>query len=228
MTRHFTVDAVLCDLDGTLVDSAPDLAVATDATLQDLGMPPRGEAAVRNWVGNGVERLLHRALTNDTHGEAEPGLLARARERFWGHYQRGLCVHSYLYPGVAEGLRELARLGYRLGCVTNKPADFAGPLLAGLGVSDWFPVVLGGDSVPNKKPAPDMLLAAATQLGVPIHQTLLAGDSVTDVRTARNAGCPVICVPYGYNHGLPIEEAGADAVIDDLSALPQLLRRASG
>jgi len=227
MTARFEVAAVLCDLDGTLVDSAPDLAVAVDATLQDLDMTPRGEAAVRNWVGNGAERLLHRALTNDDHGEADPDLLARAKERFWEHYHQNLCVHSRLYPEVAEGLRELARRGYRLGCVTNKPAAFTHPLLAGLGVAEFFPVVLGGDSVPNKKPAPDMLLEAATQLGVSIQQTLLVGDSITDVRTARNAGCPVVCVPYGYNHGQPIHDAGADAVIDALTALPELLQRAA-
>lgn len=224
MSGHFAVEAVFCDLDGTLVDSAPDLAAAADATLADLGLPPRGEEAVRGWVGNGVERLLHRALTNDHHGQAPAALFEHAKQCFWGHYQRGLCVHSRLYPGVQEGLLALAQQGFRLACVTNKPVDFARPLLKALGVDQLFSVVLGGDSVPQKKPAPDILLTAATQLGAGIQTSLLVGDSVTDVQTARNAGCPVVCVPYGYNHGQPIHQAQPDAVIDSLAALPDLLR----
>lgn len=227
MSLFFEVEAVLCDLDGTLVDSVPDLAAAVDATLEDLHLPPRGEAAIRRWVGNGAEKLLHRALCNDSHGEAEAELLAQAKEHFWRHYQQGLCQHSRLYPGVLAGLKQLQQQGYKLACVTNKPVDFARPLLQALTIEDVFPVVLGGGSVPRHKPAPDMLLEAATQLGVSIHQCLLVGDSITDIQTARNAGCPVVCVPYGYNHGIPIDQAGADALINTLDALPALLRRAA-
>lgn len=225
MSNIFTATAILCDLDGTLVDSVPDLAAAVDATLLDLGLPPRGQAAVRSWVGNGADQLLHRALCDDAQGKADEALFRRARDYFWQHYGEKLCVQSQLFPGVYEGLATLHQQGYRLACVTNKPADFARPLLEALGISDYFPVVLGGDSVAHKKPAPDMLLSAAEQLATPITHSLLVGDSITDVRTARNAGCPVVCVPYGYNHGQPIEQAGADALIDALDALPALLRR---
>ncbi|MFO1349234.1 MAG: phosphoglycolate phosphatase [Gammaproteobacteria bacterium] len=220
------IRAILFDLDGTLVDSAPDLAVAVNAMLAALGLPARSEADVRRWVGNGAEVLIRRALSGSMDGAASAGLVAAAQPLFQAAYGDKLCVHSRVYPGVVESLEALTRLRLPLACVTNKPSAFTLPLLRTLGIADYFQCVIGGDEAP-KKPAPDALLIAARRLGVDIGWTLMVGDSANDVRAARNAGCPVVCVPYGYNHGLDIRGAHPDAVIGSLADLPPLLRKAA-
>ncbi len=223
MRVPFEVDAIAIDLDGTLVDSVPDLATAVNATMADLGLPAVGEEKVRQWVGNGAARLVGRALTGRFDGTPGSRQLAAGLERFEHHYGENLCVGSRLYPGVREGLTALAALGYPLACVTNKPDAFAWPLLERLGVGDFFETVVGGDSAPAKKPAPDALLLVAERLGVNPERLLLVGDSVNDVGAARAGRCPVVCVPYGYNHGDDIRGANPDAVIGSLVDLPPLL-----
>jgi phosphoglycolate phosphatase len=219
------VTALFFDLDGTLVDSVPDLTAAVNVMLRQLGLPAREEAQVRTWVGNGMDKLIHRALTNDMAGWADPELFARARPLYKAAYADHISVYSELYPGAREGLTELHGAGFPLACVTNKLAEFALPLLDRLDIGHLFATVVGGECTPNPKPAPDALLLCAERLGVPIRQGLMVGDSRNDVGAARNAGCPVVCVPYGYNHGYDIRDAEPDAVIASIADLPALLRQ---
>ncbi|MEO6696622.1 MAG: phosphoglycolate phosphatase [Gammaproteobacteria bacterium] len=214
---------ILIDLDGTLVDSVPDLAFCVDKTMEALGMPPRGEARVRLWVGNGIVRLVQRALTGEMDGEADPALYERALPIFKALYAERTCVDSYLYPGVQEGLALLKGVGYALGCVTNKPAQFTEPLLEKLGISNNFTIIISGDTLPQQKPHPEPLLHAARFFGVLPEQALMVGDSVSDVKAARAAGFAIVCMSYGYNHGQDIRAAHPDAVIDSLVELSSLL-----
>ena len=218
---------VLIDVDGTLVDSVPDLAFCVDAMMEQLGLPRPGEARVRTWVGNGVERLVKRALTGELEAEPAPGLYDRAFPVFVELYKANTSQRSRLYPGVLEGLDYLAAGGYRLGCVTNKAAQFTEPLLKDLGVYERFGIVISGDSLARKKPDPLPLLHAAEFFGVSPDQSLMIGDSVSDVKAARAAGFQIICMSYGYNHGLDIRDAHSDAVIDSMAELPGLLERAA-
>lgn len=219
------ITAIFFDLDGTLVDSVPDLTAAVNVMLRQLDLPMREEAQVRTWVGNGMDNLIRRALANDMAGRADPELFARARPLYKAAYADHISVYSELYPGAHEGLAELRAAGFPLACVTNKAAEFALPLLDRLGIGHFFATVVGGECIPHPKPAPDALLLCAERLGIPVPQGLMVGDSLNDVGAARNAGCPVVCVPYGYNHGRDIREAEPDAVIDSIAALPPLLRK---
>lgn len=221
------VSAIFFDLDGTLVDSVPDLTAAVNVMLRQLGLPAREEAQVRTWVGNGMDNLLHRALTNDMAGQAEPELFARAKPLYKAAYADHISVYSELYPGVREGLAELRDAGFPMACVTNKLVEFALPLLKQLGIDHFFATVVGGECIPRPKPAPDALLLCAERLEVPVDRGLMAGDSLNDVGAARNAGCSVVCVPYGYNHGRDIREARPDVVIDSIAELPPLLNKAA-
>ncbi|KAA6184020.1 phosphoglycolate phosphatase [Thiohalocapsa marina] len=221
-------EMVLIDVDGTLVDSVPDLTFCVDAMMQQLGRPPRGEAAVRTWVGNGVERLVRRALSGTLDGEPTDADFDRAYPLFLELYADNTSKRSHLYEGVREGIDWLAANGYRLGCVTNKAAQFTEPLLRDLGIRDAFELVVSGDTLAEKKPSPAPLLHAARQLGVAPDRALMVGDSVSDVKAARAAGfLGIICMSYGYNHGQDIRSAGPDAVIDSMTQLPTLLSPAT-
>ena len=218
---------ILIDVDGTLVDSVPDLALCVDETMRAVGLPARGESRVREWVGNGVERLVERALTDDLDGMPELALFERAMPVFLDCYQRNTCKRSRLYPGVREGLDCLRAAGFALGCVTNKAGRFTLPLLEALGVRNDFGIVVAGDTLPKKKPDPLPLLHAAEHFGAAPADSLLVGDSISDVKAARAAGFRVVCVSYGYNHGQDIRLASPDAVIDSLAELPALLADAA-
>lgn len=218
------VTAVFFDLDGTLVDSVPDLTAALNIMLQQLDQPGREEAQVRTWVGSGMDNLIRRALVGDMDGNrANPALFARAKPLYKTAYAEHISVYSALYPGARAGLTALHTARIPMACVTNKPAEFARPLLDRLGIGGFFTTVVGGECTPHPKPSPDALLLCAERLGVPITQGLMVGDSLNDVGAARNAGCPVVCVPYGYNHGRDIREAEPDAVIVSIAELPALL-----
>ncbi len=220
-------EAVIVDVDGTLVDSVPDLAWCVDETMRRIGREPWGEARVRDWVGNGVERLVKRALTGDLEAEPDPADFERAYPVFLELYGENTSKRSRLYPGAAEALAALERAGYRLAAVTNKARRFTEPLLADLGVRARFTVVVCGDDCARKKPDPEPLLCAARALGVEPRQCLMVGDSSNDVQAARAAGMPVICVSYGYNHGRDIREAAPDAVVDSLLELLPMLEQAA-
>ena len=220
-------EMVMIDLDGTLVDSVPDLAYCADAMLAKLGMPPRGEAKVRQWVGNGVERLVKRALINQLDGEPDEALFAKALPIYMELYKDNISRRSRLYPGVKEGLDFLNGAGFKLGCITNKAAAFTEPLLKDVGIYDYFRIVVSGDTLPVKKPDPRPLLHAAEYFKVDPAHALMVGDSISDVKAARAAGFQVICVSYGYNHGQDIRNAHPDAVIDSMSQLAGLLTKAA-
>lgn len=226
--------AVLIDLDGTLVDSVPDLAYGIDQMMLQLNMPVRGEAAVTEWVGNGVERLVKRALLNSIDGEPDEALFQIALPLFEVAYAANNGKHSYLYDGVEAGLNYLQQQGYRLACVTNKPAAFTQPLLVAMGIAGFFDVTISGDQVDRRKPDPQPLLMAAEKLQVDAKQCVMLGDSITDILAARGAGMPIICVSYGYNHGQAIkqQERGQerhshqpDAVINSLANLPSIISK---
>ena len=207
---------VALDLDGTLVDTVPDIAWCIDRTMPRFGIPPRGEALVRRWVGNGVERLVERALTGGTESPAEPALLREACGVFLSLYARHGRDRSRAYPGVHEGVAALRAHGAALACITNKPRAPAVDLLAHLGLLDSLELVIGGDSLPRRKPDPLPLLHACSELRVTVENTVFVGDSINDVQAARGAGMRVACVRYGYNHGRDITEAAPDTVIDSL------------
>ena len=207
---------VLIDVDGTLVDSVPDLAFCVDAMMRELGMPERGEQRVRHWVGNGVERLVKRALLDRLDGEPDEAAFARALPVFEALYRENTSKRSRLYPGVMEALDFLKDTGVRLGCVTNKASQFTLPLLEDLGVRDYFETVICGDMVERKKPDPLPLLLAAEQLETQPQASLMVGDSMSDVKAARAAGFKIVCMSYGYNHGEDIRDYDPDAVIDSM------------
>ncbi len=214
---------VLIDVDGTLVDSVPDLAYCVDAMMNQLGLPRRGASEVRLWVGNGVERLVRRALIGALDGEPDEALFNQAYPIYLKLYETNVSERSVLYPGVREGLAWLKQQGFKLGCVTNKAAQFTLPLLKNLGVYNDFGIVVCGDTLPEKKPHPAPLLHAAKHFGVTPQQSLMLGDSVSDVKAARAAGFKIICMSYGYNHGQDIRTSHPDAVIDSMAELPRLL-----
>jgi phosphoglycolate phosphatase len=218
---------VLIDLDGTLIDSVPDLAYCVDALMAQLGLPARGEAKVRQWVGNGIERLVKRALLDRLDGEPEQALVHKALPIYLELYKENLSKRSRLYPGVKEGLQFLRGAGYKLGCITNKAAAFTEPLLKDLGIYDYFRIVVSGDSLPVKKPDPLPLLHAARFFKVEPGRALMVGDSISDVKAARAAGFQVVCVSYGYNHGQDIRDAHPDAIIDSMAQLSALLAKAA-
>jgi phosphoglycolate phosphatase len=219
----FKPELILSDLDGTLVDSVPDLAYAADQMMQQLDLPARGVDSVRLWVGNGVERLVKRTLTGEMYGEPPSDLLAKAFPLFMDCYGDTNGQRSQLYPGVREGLVWLHEHYRNLGCITNKSKRFTRPLLEQLGIADYFGIIVAGDSLPAKKPDPLPLTHCMDFFSKKPAQTLMIGDSTNDVQAARNAGCPIICVDYGYNHGEDIRLSGADAVISHFAELQRLL-----
>jgi len=218
---------ILIDVDGTLVDSVPDLTYCVDEMMKALGRPAQGEANVRNWVGNGVERLVQRALIGRLDGEPAEADYRKAYPVFLELYAENTSKRSRLYPGVREGLDYLTAAGYQLGCVTNKAARFTEPLLHDLGVADHFSIIISGDTLPQKKPDPAPLLHAARFFGVGPDRALMIGDSVSDVKAARAAGFQIVCMSYGYNHGEDIRKSSPDAVIDALTEIRPLLEAAA-
>jgi len=212
----------LIDVDGTLVDSVPDLAYCVDEMQKQLGLEERGEAAVRQWVGNGVERLVQRALINALDGEPEAALYAQALPIFRGLYADNTSARSQVYKGVHEGLNYLQSASVRLGCVTNKASEFTLPLLRDLGLFERFEVIVCGDQVERKKPDPLPLQVAAEKMQVDAADCLMIGDSKSDVAAARAAGFGIVCMSYGYNHGEDIRDYDPDAVIDSMAELSQL------
>ena len=206
-----TIRAVLFDLDGTILDTAPDLAACANAMLAEIGRAPLPEAQIRDYIGKGVQNLVARSL--EATGGAGAVDSAHALEVFERLYLEGLAVRTRPYPGVVEGMETLARAGIAMGCVTNKAARFTVPLLERTGLMRFMGVVVSGDTVANKKPHPEPMLHAVAKLGVQPREALMVGDSRNDVDSARAAGCPVVVVPYGYREGLPVEALGADAVV---------------
>ena len=209
--------AAIVDLDGTMIDTAPDFDVALNAMLAELGLAPVDRDFVLHTIGKGSENLIRRTLVQVGAPDA---LFSTALTRYQAHYLAINGEHATVYPGVVEGLQRLRDRGWQLACVTNKPNAFAAPLLRAKGLAGFFGPVFGGDSFERKKPDPLPLLEACRALGSLPAQTLVLGDSSNDAQAARAAGCPVWLVRYGYNHGQAIESVDADGVLDRLDGLP--------
>jgi phosphoglycolate phosphatase len=227
--------ASIVDLDGTMIDTLGDFEVALNRALADLDLPPVTRALVQRTVGKGSEHLIRSVLA---HQLALPEVKEQVRlcasrgvddlyDAAWLRYQ-----HHYLaingefadvYPGVIEGLQQLRDAGLQLACLTNKPLSFAKPLLQAKGLDHFFTHVYGGDSFERKKPDPLPLVKTCEALGVSPAQALMVGDSSNDAQAARAAGCPVVLVRYGYNHGEPVDGVDADAHVDSLVDIPQAL-----
>lgn len=220
------ISAVVIDLDGTLLHTAPDLAEAGKRMMLDLGLPPVPEESVKTYIGNGVARLIKRILTGSMDGEPDEGLFARAKPVYEKHYAEVVSLHSRPFPDVVEGLEVLKKAGYRLACITNKAEKFTVPLLKDTGLYDYFELILSGDSLPKRKPDPLPLLHACERFGITPDRMLLIGDSINDTQAARAAGCHVFCVPYGYNRGRHVSELDLDAVVDSLLHATRLIRKA--
>lgn len=213
----------LFDLDGTLVDSAPDLAAAVDQMLEHLGRSPVGIDRVREWVGNGASVLVRRALARQTDWEpAQPkddALFNDALAIFFHAYEQINGQHAVVYDGVEACLAKLKEHGCKLAVVTNKPEQFVAPLLEQMGLDHWFDLSVGGDTLPVKKPDPAPLVHAMTTLGGTRGATVMVGDSSADIDAALAAGLPCVAVRYGYNFGQSVDALGADAVVDSLAEL---------
>jgi phosphoglycolate phosphatase len=214
------IAAVAFDLDGTIIDSAPDLAVAANRMLARLGFAALPEARVPHLIGAGVERFVARALAHGRGGKLPgPALQAQATTLFRQLYRRQIFERGRVYPGVLEALRTLAAAGVHLCCITNKESALALPLLAAARLQKFFGVILCADREVDRKPSPTLLLSACAQLGIEPARMLYVGDSRTDVLAARGAGCPVVMVDYGYHGDLPLHALKPDGVVADLRAI---------
>jgi phosphoglycolate phosphatase len=224
---HFPlgISAIVIDLDGTMLHTAPELTEAANRMLRDMDYKLVAPELLMSYIGNGISWLVKRALTGDMHATPDAALYDHALPIFEKHYTE-LLLQSKPFNGVIEGLDAMQAAGFRLGCITNKVARYTEPLLNGIGLAKYFEIVLSGDTLAEKKPHPLPLLHAAKFFDVPIEQLLLIGDSLSDTVAARAAGCPVFCVPYGYNHGEPVDSLFLDAVIANLSAALPLIKRA--
>ena len=227
-------DAAIIDLDGTLVDTLGDFEAALNLTLADLDLPPVTRAVVSRTVGKGSEHLIRSVLahqlalpevtglSNVCAARSVDGLYATAWARYQAHYLAINGDRSAVYPGVLEGLEAMRAAGWRLACLTNKPAGFARVLLEKKDLSRHFEVLFGGDSFERKKPDPLPVRKTCEALGVAPARTLMVGDSSNDAQAAQAAGCGVVLVTYGYNHGEPIQRTPALAWIDRMSELPHV------
>ena len=213
----------MIDVDGTLVDSVPDLAYCIDEMMQELDLQKLGEAKVRHWVGNGIPKLVERALTGELEGRPIKEVFDIAYPIFLDLYEDNATKRSYLYDGVREGLDYLQSQGYQLGCVTNKSEQFTHPLLQVLGIFNDFKIIISGDTLVKRKPDPMPLLYCAEHFNLKPEECLMLGDSVSDVKAARAAGFNIICMSYGYNHGNDIADENPDLVIDSMTQLREHL-----
>ncbi|MPM30898.1 Phosphoglycolate phosphatase, chromosomal [bioreactor metagenome] len=222
--------AVMIDLDGTMVNTLGDFAAALDGMLDDLKLPALDASHIEHMVGKGSEHLLRSVLAHvladaspagqgDALAERVEALMPEAWDRYQWHYERVNGQFSALYPGVTEGVQALSRAGYPLACLTNKPTAFAHELLKAKGLHAYFSQVFGGDAFERKKPDPMPLVKTCEALGTQPGKTLMVGDSSNDASAAHAAGCPVVLVTYGYNHGEPIRGVKADAFVDSLTEL---------
>ena len=210
------LQAAIVDLDGTMVDTIGDFVAVLDVVLRELALPPVDRQFVALTVGKGSETLIRAALK---HVGGDAALYAPAWALYQAHYEAINGRHSNVFPGVVEGLQLLASRGWKLACLTNKPTAFARQLLRLKGLDPFFEAVFGGDAFERKKPDPLPLLKTCVALRSVPARTLMVGDSSNDAQAARAAGCPVVLVSYGYNHGEPVHGVDADGVVDRLDQL---------
>lgn len=220
------LQAAIVDLDGTMIDTIGDFVAALNLMLHDLGLPPVERAMVALFIGKGSEHLIlsvlnHMAQRADVAaGAVDPqALYPQAWDSYQRHYEVINGRHAEVFPGVPQGLLAMQARGLKLACLTNKPGAFARALLQDKGLAGFFDVVFGGDAFERKKPDPLPLIKTCEALGVPPRRTLMVGDSSNDAAAARAAGCPVVLVTYGYNHGEPVRAVDADGFVDSLADL---------
>ena len=208
------VKAVMIDLDGTLLDTALDIAAAANAMLDEIGRPACDIDQIRTYIGRGIPNLVKRCLARRLDAADDPAPPpAAALASFWLHYTATNGRYASVYPGVLEGLRSLQDQGLRLACITNKATAFTLPLLESSRLAHWFELVVCGDTLSKSKPDPMQLTHVCREFSVASSLALLIGDSLNDVQAARAAGCPVFCVPYGYNEGRDVRDLDCDAIV---------------
>ncbi|MEH0086181.1 phosphoglycolate phosphatase [Vibrio antiquarius] len=219
------IKLIAFDLDGTLLDSVPDLAVAADQAVQALGYPSVSEEQVRDYVGNGADILIGRALSQSMtiSSDLSDELRAKARELFDEYYKQSGHKLSHLYPTVKEALEELHQAGFTMAIVTNKPSKFVPEILEQHDIAKYFVDVLGGDAFPEKKPNPVALNWLMEKHQVKPAEMLMVGDSKNDILAAKNAGCASFGLTYGYNHGEPISASNPDVVANRLAELLEVV-----
>ena len=217
------VKAVMIDLDGTLLDTVKDLAIAVNLMLDRLSRAPLDEALVRTFVGKGIPNLVKRSLVGALAGEPAAALFERALPLYLDCYESVNGKYTTLYPGVREGLAALKSAGFPLACVTNKAGRFTLPLLRQMRIDAYFAIVIAGDTLPQKKPDPLPLTHACRHFGIAPREMLMIGDSLNDATAARAAGCPVFCVTYGYNEGADVRELDVDAIVETLFEATKLI-----
>jgi len=218
------IAAVMIDLDGTLLDTVPDLAAAAQRMLAALGLPARSEEEIRSFIGKGIPNLVERCLPKGAGGARTAALQAEALALYQDFYFEESGRRTTIYPGVLEGLAQFRALRLRLACVTNKAARFTVPLLEQMGLAPWFELVVSGDTLARKKPDPMQLAHICAKFALATDKVLLIGDSANDALAARAAGCPVLCVSYGYNEGGDVHDLDCDAIVESLSEAANILQ----
>ncbi|WP_229425571.1 MULTISPECIES: HAD-IA family hydrolase [unclassified Massilia] len=199
-----------------MLDTVPDFELALNAMRAEFGLAPITQAVITPMVGKGSEKLIRDVLALDYDAARIDAVFEEAMATYQRHYLAINGQKSVLYPDVIEGLQEMKRMGLRLACVTNKPIAFATPLLAQKGLAPWFDLVYGGDSLPKKKPDPLPLLQVCQDFDLAPSEVVAIGDSSNDAEAARAARCYVLTVPYGYNHGMPVQTINSDGIVDSL------------
>jgi len=219
-----SIRAAIIDLDGTMLDTVPDFEAALNGMRADLGLAPITQETIKPLVGKGSEKLVRDALLLDWDAARVDAVFIDALAGYQRHYLAVNGDRSTLFGGVIEGLQAMREQGLRLACVTNKPIAFTLPLLAQKGLAPYFEHVFGGDSFAKKKPDPMPLLGACAALDLAPSQVVAIGDSSNDAESARAAGCFVLTVPYGYNHGRPIQEINSDGIVGSLLDAAALIK----
>lgn len=221
-TSSLSADAVLLDLDGTLLDTIPDLAHAANAMRVDLSLAALPQSLIATYVGRGVDNLIQRTLAEDLDGQPIPAeLLARGRLSFAQHYHHVNGQKAVLFEGVLPGLQRMQEMGLKLAVVTNKATEFTLPLLARTGLDRFMQTVVCGDTLAERKPHPAPMLHACAQLGTSPDRTVVVGDSKHDAASGQAAGCRVLIVPYGYNEGQSVQTLEVDAIVETIEAAAQ-------
>jgi phosphoglycolate phosphatase len=219
------VKAAIIDLDGTMLDTMPDFHVALNGMRADLGLASITAERIAQMIGKGSENLIRSVLALDYDAATIDQRFDAAMASYQRHYLAINGQHSVLFDGVIAGLQAMRANGLRLACVTNKPIAFTTPLLASKGLAGYFDVVYGGDSLAQKKPHPLPLLQVCRDFDMAPASVVAIGDSSNDAEAARAAGCPVLTVPYGYNHGRPVQEIDTDGIVDSLLSAATLIQQ---
>ena len=217
---------ILFDLDGTLIDSVPDLALAINHMLRELGRDEFSQESIRYWVGNGAPMLIKRALVGDVDVDdslIDKELFDRATNIYMRAYHQYLSVATTTYPKVDSTLEELSKRGFKMAIVTNKPYEFVPPLLKNLNLDRYFDVIIGGDSCESKKPNPQMLECALRELNSSVKQSVMVGDSKNDILSAKSISMDSIALSYGYNYAEDISTYSPDVVVDNFDEILNIL-----